>query len=167
MEPMHPPDFLLKKKTKHFIDFRERKERSGGGEREREMCCSTLLPTHWLILVCALTRDRTHNLSISWDNTKQLSTQPELPHAFLQRHLMHFMKHELVSRGKCKMLTSLNSKTAVLRMHSAFAINTGAKQTPPGRSPRLLGSRQRRGKTVRGAGFHCERHRPRCNTVAS
>ena len=26
------------------------------------MCCSTYLCIHWLILVCVLTRDQTHNL---------------------------------------------------------------------------------------------------------
>ena len=40
----------------------------GGGEREtqREIltCCSTYLYIHWLLLVCALTRDWTHNLGI-------------------------------------------------------------------------------------------------------
>ena len=33
-------------------------------ERERNMN-STYLCTHWLILVCALTRDQTHNLAVS------------------------------------------------------------------------------------------------------
>ena len=28
------------------------------------MCCSTYLCIHWLILVCALTGDQTHNLGV-------------------------------------------------------------------------------------------------------
>ena len=46
---------------KNFIDFREtgregRREREP--DKEREVCCSTYLCTHWLILVCALTKDQ-------------------------------------------------------------------------------------------------------------
>ena len=56
-----------------FIDFfleREGKrgEREGGRQRVREretsVCCSTYSCTHWLILVCVLTRDQTHNLVV-------------------------------------------------------------------------------------------------------
>ena len=35
------------------------------GERATLICCSTYLCIHWLILVCSLTRNRTHNLVIS------------------------------------------------------------------------------------------------------
>ena len=41
------------------IDFRER-----GKEKETLICFSTYLCIHWLILVCALTGDQTHNLGI-------------------------------------------------------------------------------------------------------
>ena len=36
------------------------------GKRKREtfICCSTYLGTHWLILVCALTGDGTHDLGV-------------------------------------------------------------------------------------------------------
>ncbi|KAF6114751.1 hypothetical protein HJG60_010685 [Phyllostomus discolor] len=52
-----------------LIDFRERKGRG----REKEICCSTYLCVHWLTLVCAVTRDRTHNLGI-WERcSNQLS----------------------------------------------------------------------------------------------
>ena len=37
----------------------------GGRERETSICCSTYLCIHWLILVCALTGDRTRNLGLS------------------------------------------------------------------------------------------------------
>ena len=40
--------------TLFCIDSRERERK---GEREREICCSTYLCIHWLILVYALTGD--------------------------------------------------------------------------------------------------------------
>ena len=40
------------------------REREGEREREREICCSTYLCIHWLLLVCSLTWDLTHNLGI-------------------------------------------------------------------------------------------------------
>ena len=49
-----------------YLLILERKGK-GGGEREkkeREFCCSTYLCIHCLILVCALSRDQTHNPSI-------------------------------------------------------------------------------------------------------
>ena len=42
----------------------ERDEVEGEREREREICCSTYLCIHWLIPVCALTRDQTLNLGV-------------------------------------------------------------------------------------------------------
>ena len=41
-------------------------ERERERERETSICCSTYLCIHWLILVCALARDGTHNLSV-WE----------------------------------------------------------------------------------------------------
>ena len=48
----------------------------GEGERESEtsICCSTYLFIHWLILVCALTRDWTCNLGVIGQHSNQLST---------------------------------------------------------------------------------------------
>ena len=45
-----------------FTDFRERgggrgRELGRGGETETLICCPTYLYIHWLLLVCALTRD--------------------------------------------------------------------------------------------------------------
>ena len=57
------PDRSRKKDTNNFFknDFRERK-----GKKERIfMCFSTCLCIHWLILICALTEDRTCNLDVS------------------------------------------------------------------------------------------------------
>ena len=41
-------------------------------EREKSICHSTYLYTHWSILVCALTRDWTGNLGISGWGSNQL-----------------------------------------------------------------------------------------------
>ena len=57
---------------------RERKE-----ERETSICCSIYLRIHWLILVCALTRDQTHNLGVSGWCSNQLS--------YLARANWHFL----------------------------------------------------------------------------
>ena len=48
-----------------FILEKERRE-GGDGEREREtsICCCIYLHIYWLLLVCALTVDRTHNIGI-------------------------------------------------------------------------------------------------------
>ena len=43
------------------------REREKERERERErrlICCSTYLCIHWLIFICALTGDQTHNLGV-------------------------------------------------------------------------------------------------------
>ena len=45
----------------------------GERERERLICCSTYLCIHWLMLVCALTGDRTCNLGTSGRCSNQLS----------------------------------------------------------------------------------------------
>lgn len=37
-------------------------------EGEASIYCSTYLRNHWLILVCALTGGRTHNLGVSGEN---------------------------------------------------------------------------------------------------
>ena len=44
-----------------ILDRRRERER----DRETSICCSTGLCVHWLILVCALTGDRTPNLGVS------------------------------------------------------------------------------------------------------
>ena len=48
------------------------------GEREKEtsIWCSTYWDTHWLILVCALTRDWTHNLGVSGRCSDNWATRP-------------------------------------------------------------------------------------------
>ena len=52
-----------------------RRERDRQREREKEIliCCSTYLCIHWLILVCAPTRDRTHNRGVLGRNSNQMS----------------------------------------------------------------------------------------------
>ena len=50
-------------------------ERRGETHTHTSICCSTYLCIYWLILVCALTRDQTHNLGISG----QCSKTTELP----------------------------------------------------------------------------------------
>ena len=54
---------------------RRRREKKGQGEREREtsICCSAYLCIHWLLLVCALTGDGTHNLGVLGGHFNQLS----------------------------------------------------------------------------------------------
>ena len=54
-----------------FFFFREREE----GEREKEtsICCSSYFCIHWLILLCALTRDQTHNLGVLGRRSNQMS----------------------------------------------------------------------------------------------
>ena len=49
--------------------------REEGGERETEtlICCCTYLCVHWLILVCALTGDQTHNFGILGACSNQLN----------------------------------------------------------------------------------------------
>ena len=56
------------------------KREEGGGDREGrgregeiEIHCSIYLCIHWLLLVCALTRDQTCNLGISQRPSNQLS----------------------------------------------------------------------------------------------
>ena len=62
-----------------FIDFREEGGSGGKGREERErkkktsICCSTYLCICWLIPVCALTGDQSHNLGVSGQCTNQLS----------------------------------------------------------------------------------------------
>ena len=51
-----------------FIDLREEgREGERGGRRERERNID-VRNTSGLPLICALTRDRTHNLFVAWDN---------------------------------------------------------------------------------------------------
>ena len=45
-----------------LIDFRVTREREKEGKSS--LCCSTYLCIHWLLLICALTRDQTHNLGL-------------------------------------------------------------------------------------------------------
>ena len=42
-------------------------------ERETLICCFTYLSIHWLILVCALTRDCAHSLGTEGRRSNQLS----------------------------------------------------------------------------------------------
>ena len=53
------------------IDFF--RERENGRQRETSICCSTYLCIHWLILVCALSRDQIPNLSVLGWHCNQLS----------------------------------------------------------------------------------------------
>ena len=62
-----------------FIDFfREREERR---ERETLICCSTRLCINWLIVVCALTGDGTHDLG-----TGQCSNQVSYLASVVESH---------------------------------------------------------------------------------
>ena len=63
-------NFFFKKNS--YIEFRERKER-GEEEQETLICYSTYLCIHWLILICTLTEDQTHNLGLSGQCSNQLS----------------------------------------------------------------------------------------------
>ena len=49
-----------------YLLILEREEAGREREREREtlLCCSTYLRVHWLLLVCALTRDGIYNLGL-------------------------------------------------------------------------------------------------------
>ena len=42
-------------------------------ERETSTCCSTYVCIHWLLIVCALTGDQTHNLSVLGQRSNKLS----------------------------------------------------------------------------------------------
>ena len=55
--------------TFNLLIFREKEE----GEREREtlIYCSTYLYIHWLLHVCALTKDITLNLGVSGGHSNQ------------------------------------------------------------------------------------------------
>ena len=61
----------------YLLIFRERKEgKEEGREREIERHVNLLFTyscIHWLILICALTGDRTHNLCVSGQCSDQLS----------------------------------------------------------------------------------------------
>ena len=52
-------------------------------EKETSICQSTYLRIHWLILVCALTRDQTCNLGVSGQHSNQLSYQARARRDFL------------------------------------------------------------------------------------
>ena len=75
-----PVHYLLKESTfsveetlwKNFIDWFLERGTEGGGERNIDVLF-TYLCTHWLVLVCALTRDRTLNLGVSGRRSNQLS----------------------------------------------------------------------------------------------
>ena len=71
-----------------FIDFRK-KERKG--EREKNINLLFHLCVHWLLLGCALTRDRTHNLGLSGCHSNQLSYWPGLQCKNLQLNLTKFV----------------------------------------------------------------------------
>ena len=63
---------ILEREKRRVGEIEWEKER----ERERLICCSTYFCIHWLILVCVLTGDRTHNLGKSVWLSNQLSTRP-------------------------------------------------------------------------------------------
>ena len=64
---LHNPTLLKDSMNNIIFLILERGRGLGGGERQREtlICCSTYFCIHWLILVCALTRDQTLNLGTS------------------------------------------------------------------------------------------------------
>ena len=70
-----------------FIDFERETPREREREREREkerlICCSTSLCIHWLLLVCALTRNRTSNLDLSGWRSNQMSYPDRAQNCFL------------------------------------------------------------------------------------
>ena len=55
-------EYLFSNLLKKLINFREREE--GGRERDTLIYYSTYLCIHWLLLVCALTRDWIRNLGL-------------------------------------------------------------------------------------------------------
>ena len=64
---------LFKKITDFFFLLEKGKGREGEREKERTLIyCSTYSCIHWLLLVCALTRDQTFNLGISEQCSNQL-----------------------------------------------------------------------------------------------
>ena len=51
----------------YWFERERQRETERGRERETLICCSTYLCIHWLILVCTLTGDWTHNLgTLGW-----------------------------------------------------------------------------------------------------
>ena len=66
-----PTFYLLIKIFLNFLILEREEKREG--ERERLICFSTYLCIYWLLLVCALTRDRTHNLGESEQCSNQVS----------------------------------------------------------------------------------------------
>ena len=55
---------------------RGREGEEGRGGRERNIDSLFHLCTHWLVFLCALMGNRTHNLSILGQHSKYLSTRP-------------------------------------------------------------------------------------------
>lgn len=49
--------------TFYLLILQGERERKGEWEREGKTCCFTHPCPHWLIILCALTRDQIHNLS--------------------------------------------------------------------------------------------------------
>ena len=73
-EPLCCCSFVLRDDISVFFKliFGEREER-----RHRNICCSTYLCIHWLIFVCALTGEQTHNkIGISGQRLTNWATQP-------------------------------------------------------------------------------------------
>ena len=62
----HASQGFLKNLKKKLISGRER-------ERKISICCFTYLCIHWLLLVCTLARDWTHNLDIGGWSSNQLN----------------------------------------------------------------------------------------------
>ena len=70
---IYSPEFFLYLNFFLIYWFERERERKGERERETSICCPTHLCTHWLILVCALTRMDPATWAY-WDDTNQLSS---------------------------------------------------------------------------------------------
>ena len=64
-------------------------------DRQTSICCSTHLRVyiHWLILGCALTRDRIRNLGMSGRHLNQVSYPAMAGVSFIEPLLVMFPKH--------------------------------------------------------------------------
>ena len=71
-------------------------------EKGTLICCSTYLYIHWLILICALTGDQTHNLGVLGQHSNQLNHPDRKNHVTI---LIKFLqqwndKHKTIKKKK-------------------------------------------------------------------
>ena len=100
-----------------FFFLREGEE--GGGETS--ICCFTYLHIHWLLLVCVLSRDWTHNPGILGQCSNPLSHLPRGNSSFLSRNntlcgwLFHSVFNYLTIEGHlgCLHIWTIMNKAAI------------------------------------------------------